>query len=258
VARHFDVTVASSEVVLGEARAARAMFVVTNPGGTEIGGDAIVSPATGASEAWFSVDRPARPYPPLHSESIEVAIDVPPDAAPGRYGFVLRVLLAGGVPEEDYDDSPVVSFEVAQPPAPPPEPPAPPARTFPWLVVVVAVAIGVIVIGGAAFLLSRRGPAPDLIIESITLQPDGVTVGVNVRNGGDADAGAFDVDFTVDDDNNFTLTGNITELGAGKSTGLFFGVGQPQSPGRSFIAVADRDNVVPESNDNNNDLAVTP
>jgi hypothetical protein len=62
------------------------------------------------------------------------------------------------VPEEDFDDSPVISFDVPMLPVEPP-PPEPEKRRFPWWIVALVGAIVIVVIAGAAFfLLNQSGP----------------------------------------------------------------------------------------------------
>jgi hypothetical protein len=158
MASRFDVTTPTTTLALDESRSGLASFTVTSTDPGTIGGDAVVVPAPGAASEWFSVKDPSRTYPPGQTEQLAVAIAIPPDAPAGRYGFRLRVMLAGGVPEEDFDDSPVVTFDVATPPEVVPEPP-PAKKPFPWWIVVLVGAIVVAVIGVAAFFLLNQ-PAP--------------------------------------------------------------------------------------------------
>jgi hypothetical protein len=158
MASRFDVTTPTTILPLDAARAGLASFTVTSTDPGTIGGEAIVVAGPGASADWFSVKDPSRTFPPGQTEQVSVAVAVPPDAPPGTYSFRLRVLLAGGVPEEDFDDGPSVSFEVVAPPAVDPQEP-PPKKPFPWWIVVVAGAIAVGVLGVAAFVLLNQQPA---------------------------------------------------------------------------------------------------
>lgn len=166
MATYFDITAIATSLSLdGEGRA-RGAFTVTNAVEASIGGDVVVLPEPGAEIGWFSVDGPARSFPPQHTEQVGVDIAVPPGVAPGRYGFRLRVLLAGGVPEEQYDDSPVVDFEVpaAEEPVLVPEPPK---RPFPWwIVAVVGGVAAVIVIAAVLFVMLSPGDRGRLVFKS--------------------------------------------------------------------------------------------
>jgi hypothetical protein len=96
------------------------------------------------------------------------------DAAPATYGFQLRVLLGGGVPEEQFDDGPVVKFDVTDIPAPPVEiPKPPPKRGIPWWVFLVAGLIALVVIGGiVAFVLTRPKPST-LTVVTVVINDNG-------------------------------------------------------------------------------------
>jgi hypothetical protein len=260
VARYFDITTPAPELPLSAERSGVATFTVSNATPSTIGGQAVIDPGPGAEPGWFSIERPGRTFQPQQSESVAVTLAVPKEAAPGRYGFVLRVLLGGGIPEEDYDDSPLVTFVVPEPPpiptTPPPLPP-PPKRKFPWWILVVAAVVALIVVAGIiTFILTR--PKPDLAIETLLLT-DATTIGIEVINQGDADAGPFELLLTVDDQIDFNLSKNFQRLRPGEKDSAAFAVGVPQANlPRSFIVVVDRDNEVAESNEDNNDATLTP
>jgi hypothetical protein len=261
MARYFDITTPAPELPLRADRTGVATFTVSNATPSTIGGQALIDPGPGAEPGWFTIDQPGRTFPPQHSESMGVTVAVPSSAAPGRYGFVLRVLLGGGVPEEDFDDSPLVTFSVPEPlpipTTPPPPVPPPPAKKFPWWIVIVAAVIALIVIVGiVAFILTR--PKPDLAIETLLLT-NPTTLGIEVINQGDADAGPFELRMTVDDQIDFSLSQDFQRLRPGEKDSASFAVGVPQSASpRSFIVVVDRDNEVPESNEDNNEATLTP
>src|SRR3954452_18568779 len=156
MARYFDITALTTLISLDAERKGQASFTVTNATNASIRGDAVVIPKSGAKQEWFTIDHASRHYDPGASEQLTVSIDAGMDAAPATYGFQLRVLLGGGVPEEQFDDGPLVKFDVTEIPAQPPPPPPPPAkRGIPWWVFLIAGLIVLVVIGGiVAFVLT--------------------------------------------------------------------------------------------------------
>src|SRR5262245_16300843 len=165
MAQYFDITTPVTEIALDEQRAGELTFTVSNATTASIRGESIVIPGQGAVVDWFTVDRPVRTYQRGQADQTSVSVSVPADAPPGSYAFQLRTLLGGGVPEEDFDDSPSVSFTVPEPPAPPPPPP--PKKPFPWwiLLVIGAIVLAVIVIGAIVFVVTRppgesQSPSP--------------------------------------------------------------------------------------------------
>ena len=96
---------------------------------------------------------------------------------PGTYGFQLRMLLGGGVPEEQFDDGPTVKYTVSKVEEPPPPPPPPPKKPFPWWIVAVIVAvIAIVVIGGIiAFVVSRPPATGTIVVITSVTNDDGQT-----------------------------------------------------------------------------------
>lgn len=166
MATYFDITAVATSLTLDEERKGRGSFTVTNTVDASIGGDAVIVPEPGTDASWFNVDGPSRTYNVDEAEQIAVDITVPADAVPGRYGFRLRVLLGGGVPEEQFDDGPVVSFEVVPEPEPLQVEPSP-GKPFPWWLVAVigGIAALVIIVGALVFVLSQ-GDGGRLVFKS--------------------------------------------------------------------------------------------
>lgn len=166
MAIYFDITAIATSLSLDAQGRAGGSFTVTNAGEAPIGGEVVVLPEPGAEIGWFSVGDPARSFPPQHTEQVGVDIAVPLGVAPGRYGFRLRVLLAGGVPEEQYDDGPVVSFDVpaAEEPIAVVEPPQ---RPFPWwMVAIIGGVAAIIVIAAVLFVVLSPGDRGRLVFKS--------------------------------------------------------------------------------------------
>ena len=90
-----------------------------------------------------------RDYPANGTHQIAVRVAAPPGSPAGRSSFRLDTVSARN-PDEDFAESPTVSFEV---PAPVPKKP------FPWWIVAVAAAV-VLVVGGLTNYLMMREPAP--------------------------------------------------------------------------------------------------
>jgi hypothetical protein len=207
VTNYFDITTAVTEIALSDELKGELTFTVSNATTASIRGESVVIPGQGATVEWFTVDRPVRTYQRGQADQVGVAVAVPKGTPAGTYSFQLRTLLGGGVPEEDYDDSPSVSFKVPEPPKEPP-----PKKPFPWwiLLVIAAIVIAIIVIGGIVFVVTRPGPSPspspsptptptptpeplpDLVVARVLEQPIGVVL-VDIRNLGNGPAGPFDV-----------------------------------------------------------------
>lgn len=159
MARFFEIKALTTAISLDADRKGQASFTVTNATNASIRGDVIVVPQAGAQALKFGVENPSRHYEPGATEEIAVTVEVPPEVPAGTYGFVLRVLLGGGVPEEEYDDGPVVTCEIQDTPPPVVVPPPPP-KPVPWWVFAVAGVAALLVIGAIVFLLLRRPPTP--------------------------------------------------------------------------------------------------
>jgi hypothetical protein len=156
MARFFDVTTPVTTLELDSQRTGEVAFTVSNATTGALRGESVVVPSGGAQPSWFTVRDPVRAYPVGDAEQITVSVTVPLDAPGGPASFRLRTLLGGGVPEEDYDDSPQVRFEVPPAPAVPP-----PKKPFPWWILLVAGAIlALLVLGGVGFVLTRPGASP--------------------------------------------------------------------------------------------------
>jgi len=159
MARYFNVTALTTLISLDAERKGVASLTVTNATNASIRGDAVVIPKSGAKQEWFTIERASRHYDPGASEQLSVAIDAGMDAAPATYGFQVRVLLGGGVPEEQFDDGPLVKFDVEEIPDKPPTPTPTPKKPFPWWIVVIIVgAIAALLIGVAIWFFVIRKP----------------------------------------------------------------------------------------------------
>jgi hypothetical protein len=266
MAQYFDITTPVTSIALDDARKGEVTFTVSNATTASIRGESVVIPGGGALTEWFTVDRPVRTYQRGQADQVSVAVAVPMDAPAGSYSIQLRTLLGGGVPEEDFDDGPAVSFEVPEPPAPPPPPP--PKKPFPWwiLAVIAAIVVAVIVIAGIVFVVTRPGaspspspsptaePLPDLDITRFASVNGRLQL--DVANVGTAPAGPFDVLFEV----RAPIPGLpptqqrvfVPGLQVGEQRTVLSDLQFSPNAFGSATAIADPTNLVRESNENNN------
>jgi hypothetical protein len=208
MAKFFDVTPVTTSISLDEAkRTGQGAFTVTNATGASIRGDAVVVPQPGSEQAKYEVERPSRRFDAGASDQFTVTVTVPDEVKAGTYGFQLRMLLGGGVPEEQYDDSTIVHYDVTDKPPPPPPPP-PPKKGIPWWVFLIIGIVVLAVIGGiVAFILTRPQPT------SLTLE-----VSMKNDNGGSATA----AEWTVKADGPTTFSGpGTTKSPAGFQPGEY-------------------------------------
>lgn len=150
----FSITAAATTLTLAPDRTATAVFTVANESGAAIRGDARIVSVPDVVATWCTIDTPSRTFPVDHTEQLLVTVRVPPGAPPGPVRFRLRMLLGGGVPEEQFDDGPDVAFDVPQTPVVVP----PPRR--PWWIVAVIIAVILVVVAIGGFVALRGGPGP--------------------------------------------------------------------------------------------------
>lgn len=120
-----------------------------------------VVPLGGAEPAWFAIEG-APPTGPQFLErdfeagvtqTVALTLKVPPEGAAGSYTFRVRVT-AEADPDNDFTESPTVSFAV------PPIAVKPPPKPFPWWIVAAA-AVVVVAIGVGAFVFWPKPPRYD-------------------------------------------------------------------------------------------------
>jgi len=176
MARYFDITAVTTSIELGADRTGQAAFTVTNSSGSSIGGDAIVVAQDGAEKAKYVVDKPNRHYDPGVTQNVTVTVTAPATMPPGTYGFQLRVLLSGGVPEEQYDDSPAVSYKVEDAKIPQGDAKVPAKRNIPWIpIAIVGVIAAVVIIGAIVFVATRPKPTATITVFTQVTNDNGFT-----------------------------------------------------------------------------------
>ncbi len=157
----FTITAATNSVKLDANRQGETTFTVFNGSGRPLRGQARLQAEDPAATGWLSLEGEAeRDFDIAAAHQMRVALNVPPDAAPGSYPFRLDMV---GVenPDEDYSQGPTVTFQVPKAEETPP---------FPWWIV--AVVAGVVVIAGIilAIVLWPR----DTVVPEV---PAGATIG---------------------------------------------------------------------------------
>lgn len=151
----FAITAVTNSVGLDANRRGTASFTVFNASGRPVRGRAQLVSEDPAAAAWLTLDgEPERDLPIADTEQYTVQIAVPPDAPAGSYPFRLDMV---GVenPDEDYTAGPTVTFVVPEPA---------PKKPFPWWIllviggVLVVCCLGVLVLGGGAWVATQGQP----------------------------------------------------------------------------------------------------
>lgn len=147
--RAFDITSASPTATLTEG-CGQAAFTVSSRLTRTVRARARVNPIAPARADWFELPGSSEyEFAPDQTHQLTVQIRVPPSAPRGRYQFSLEVA-AVEQPDEQYTESPQVSFEITGAPPPPPAP-------FPWLLAA-AGGLALLALLLAVFALVRGGP----------------------------------------------------------------------------------------------------
>jgi len=145
-------------------RAGSATFSVTNKSGQPLAGRVSILPQGDAKAAWFEIGgEKERSFAASETQKISVDIKAPANAPVGDYKFRLRVVNVND-PDNDYTDSPVVTFNVPAVDGPPP---------FPWwILAVVGAVLLVVVVGGVIAYVVFSGPGqvqvPDVVTAGMT------------------------------------------------------------------------------------------
>ena len=208
MATWFGITTPVTEQTLpADTRAGKQLYTVTNESGALIRGGAIVVPEGDAKVEWFNIVNPSRAYSVDGTEQVTLDIKVADDVGAGTYRYRFRVVVEGGVPEEQFNDGPASAITVLPKVVVP-------AKPFPWWIVAVVGAIVLaLIVGGIAVKACGGTPptpvptAPPTPVPTPTpdTRPD-LTVRVStrgslttetftiiVRNSGAGNAGAFSV-----------------------------------------------------------------
>jgi hypothetical protein len=143
MANPFAITAASNSVPLRDDRSGQAVFTVFNASGRPIRGRARIVAEDPIAEQWLSLVGDAeRVFGIAGTQQFMVQIEAPSTAPAGDMRFRLDMVDVEN-PDENYSRGPTVTFQVPEPVAAP--------KPFPWWIV--AVAVGVILLIGAAIIL---------------------------------------------------------------------------------------------------------
>lgn len=159
MARVFTITAASSTIALNAQGRAEVAFTVANASGRALRGRATVIPQDPTQKGWLTLaGEPERDLPPAGVQQFTVQVAVPPGAKEGNYTFRLDAFSVQN-PDEDYTQGATVAFAVAKHEE---------RKHFPWWIV--AVAAGVVVIGGVVLWLvlgGKKVAVPDVTKQSV-------------------------------------------------------------------------------------------
>jgi len=171
----FAITTAANSTPLDGSRKGQTVFTVSNTSVRPLRGRARVTPDSAATATWFTLTGGAeRDFTVNGTQQYAVQIAVPPTAAAGTYTVRLDMVGVDN-PDEDFTQGPSVTFEV---PAP-----LPVKKPFPWWII--AVIVGVIIVGIvlAAVLSPKQVEVPKLVGSPLvaaqpTLEAAGLKVSV--------------------------------------------------------------------------------
>lgn len=111
----------------------------------------------GAQQSWLQVAEPTtKEMQSNQTQTFKVLVNVPSGTPAGRYGLRLDVMSVDNT-DEEYNQGPVIAFEVGETSAPPPKK----DKGFPWWIIIVAAVILALLAGGGVWwLVSRNGGEP--------------------------------------------------------------------------------------------------
>lgn len=154
MATWFGITTPVTDQTLpGDTRSGQQLYTVTNESGRLIQGNATIIPEGETKVDWFTIANASRTYSADATEQVPATIKVPADVAAGIYSYRLRVVVGGGVPEEQFNDGPSSRITVLPTAVPPPPKP------FPWWIVAVAAVVIVLIVGGLIWALRPTPPS---------------------------------------------------------------------------------------------------
>lgn len=153
MSRVFEISVPAERVRLGADGRGEMVFSVTNRSTVVQRVSADFAPSGATRREWLSLGgEPQRELSAGGTDQFIVNAQVPPGTAPGPYPFRLRVASANNRTSEDYEESPLVQFEM---------PAGAAAKKKPWWIPVAAAAVLLVVVIGVVLAMRREpGEAP--------------------------------------------------------------------------------------------------
>ncbi|MCO6442224.1 MAG: hypothetical protein J5I81_14370 [Nitrococcus mobilis] len=150
---YYEISATDATLVLRDGKGS-AGFTVRYVGGRAVEAWARAVPLDDAQESWLQLAPPEqRDMQPGQTHTFKVTVTVPPGTPAGRYGLRLDVMSADNT-DEEYDQGPMVAFEVAES-----APPQPKGSGFPWWVVVTVALVLMVGGGGLAWWLNADNGA---------------------------------------------------------------------------------------------------
>jgi hypothetical protein len=156
MSRIVDISVPAERVSLGNDGRGQMVFSVTNRTTAVQRVSADFAPSGATRKEWLSLTgEPQRELSAGGTDQFIVNAQLPPGTPAGTYPFRLRVSSANNRTSEEYEESPMVQFEM---------PAVGSVKKKPWWILAAAAAV-LIVVAVTAFLLTRdRGPrVPDVV-----------------------------------------------------------------------------------------------
>ncbi|HKQ72320.1 MAG TPA: PASTA domain-containing protein [Blastocatellia bacterium] len=136
--RLFAITIANETTRLDNEGKGEASYTVTNSSTRPIRGQLKVKALGSTKAEWLSIGgETERNFAPNATQQVAVKIYVPPGTPAGKYSFRLDVVSVAN-PDDDFSEGPEALFEVKATDIPP--------TKFPWLIIVIAIAV--VVVGG--------------------------------------------------------------------------------------------------------------
>lgn len=149
MSRLFEITVPTERVRLSADGRGQMVFSVTNRGSVLQRVSSSFAPSGTTRGEWLSLSgEPQRDLSGGATDQFIVNAQFPPGTPGGAYPFRLRVASANNRTSEDYDESPLVNFEM----------PAGAGKKKPWWIAIAAAVLLVVI--AVAFLLFKRDDGP--------------------------------------------------------------------------------------------------
>lgn len=147
----FSITAATDTIPLDAQGRGSVTYTVSNVSGRARRGRATLTPAEAGQASWLSLEGDVeRDFTADGTHQYTVRIATPAGTAPGRHTFGLDMVSVEN-PDEEWSQGPKVAFEI---PAT-----APPKKPFPWWIV--AVILGLLLVGGLVLWLVLRDREPE-------------------------------------------------------------------------------------------------
>lgn len=156
MSRTFEITAPAERVRLGQDGRGQMVFSVTNRSNVVERVTTSFAPSGATRAEWLSLSgEPQRELSAGATDQLIVEAQFPPATPAGAYPFRLRISSANNRTSEEYDESPLVTFEMPAVAMP---------KKRPWWIFAAAAAVLLVVIVAVILLTKSRGPeVPDVV-----------------------------------------------------------------------------------------------